>query len=119
MKWILSNQQKIAIENALYQCECIGEIKDNGVYIEGFVFYDKMVEIVEILKFRIRKGYLYKCKKDVYDNRGEVCLFNKDEIYLSPEDNLLLSNNGVRMVFQEWHKPQELFEEVDEIKTEK
>lgn len=78
-----------------------------------------MKQIVEFLKFRIRKGYLYKCKKDVYDNSGEVCLFNKDEIYLSPEDNFLISNNDARVVFQEWHKPQELFKEVDEIETEK
>lgn len=88
---------------------------DDRIYIDGDITFDLMAKIVEFLKFHIRQGYIYKCKKDVYDNTGKVCLFKKDKYYLCPSDNILVTDNKRGITWQEWHKPQECFEEVDEI----
>lgn len=107
-----TNEQKQQVKAILDLCTHV-DVHDNGVHVSGHITYDQMKRVVDALKFRIRKGYLYKCKKDVYDNSGEVCLFSKGEHYPSPEDGFLFSNICSRVVWNEWHQARECFDEAD------
>lgn len=83
-----------------------------NILIDGNISFESMAKIVDYLRTDIKKGVVYKCIKDVFDNENKFCLFTKGEYYLCHKDNTLLANNDKVIYWNKWNNPLECFVEV-------